>query len=71
MITFEKKENSLLSIHNPLGEKLLTRLRLQLSHLNEHRSRQGFGDIISPLCACNAEIESTEHSLLRCHFHSS
>ena len=38
MITTEKKENSLFSIHNPVGAKLLTCLRLQLSHLNEHES---------------------------------
>ena len=36
IIITEKKKNSLFSIHNPLGVKLLTRLRLQLSHLNEH-----------------------------------
>ena len=29
MITTEKKENSLFSIHNPVGVKLFTRLRLQ------------------------------------------
>ena len=30
-----KKENSIFSIYDPLGVKLLTRLRLQFSHLNE------------------------------------
>ena len=55
MIITEKKENSLFSIHNPVGVKLLTRLRLQLSHLNEHKFRHGFEDTISPMCSCNAE----------------
>ena len=33
----EKKENSSFCIYNPLGVKLLERLRLQISHLNEHK----------------------------------
>ena len=44
MTITEKKENSLFSIHNPVGVKLLTRLRLQLSHLNEDTFRHGFED---------------------------
>ena len=71
IITEKKKENSLFSIHKPVGVKLLTRLRLLLSHLNEHKSRHGFEDTISPMCSCNAEIECNEHFLLRCHFYSS
>ena len=49
MIITEKEENSLFSIHNPVGVKLLTRLRLQFSHLNEHKFRHGFEDTISPM----------------------
>ena len=71
VIITEKKENPLFSTHNPFGVKLLTRLRLQLSHLNEHKFRHGFEDTISPMCSCNAEIESNKHFLLRCHFYSS
>ena len=71
MIIEEKKENSLFSIHNPVDVKLLTRLRLQLSHLNEHKFRNGFEDTISPMCSSNMEIESNKHFLLRCHFYSS
>ena len=71
MIITEKKENSLFSMHNPVGIKLLTRLRLQLSHLNEHKFRNGFEDTISPMCSSNMEIESNKHFLLRCHFYSS
>ena len=57
----EKKENSLFSIYDPLGVKLLTRLRLQFSHLNEHKFRHGFNDTLNPICACGNEIETTEH----------
>ena len=71
MIITEIKKNSLFSIHNPVSVKLLTRLRLQLSHLNEHKFRHVFEDTISPMCSYNTEIESNKHFLLRYHFHSS
>ena len=48
LILKEKKENSLFSICDPLGVKLLTRLRLQFSHLNEHKFRHGFNDTVDP-----------------------
>ena len=55
--TFKKKllnfirpcANSIFDIHNPLGFKLLTRLRLGLSHLHEHKSRHRFQDTLNPL----------------------
>ena len=56
------------SIYDPLGVKLLTRLRLQFSHLNE--LRHGFGDTVNARCACGGEGETTEHFLLRCHLYS-
>ena len=71
MIITEKKENSLFSIHNSVAVKLLTYLRLQLSHLNQHKFRHGFEDTISPMCSCNMDIESNKHFLLHCHFYSS
>ena len=58
------------SICDPHGVKLLTRLRLQFSHLNEHEFRRGFNDTVDPFCACGNEIETTEHFFLRCHFYS-
>ena len=48
MTITKKKENS----HNPVGVKLLTLLRLQLSHLNEHTFRYGLEDTIRPMCSC-------------------
>ena len=53
MIITEKEENSLFSIHNLVGIKLLTRLRLQLSHLYEHKFRHGFEHTISPVLFCD------------------
>ena len=52
VIITEKKKNFLFSIHNPVGVKLLTLLRLQLSHLNEHTFRYGLEDTIRPICSC-------------------
>ena len=66
----KKKENSLFSIYDPLGVKLLTRLRLQFSHLNEHKFRHGFEDTVNTMCARGSEVETTEHFLLRCHLYS-
>ena len=37
-------------IHHPRGLKLLTRLRLDLSHLREHKFRHNFNDTIDPFC---------------------
>ena len=61
-------QNSIFKIHDPLGIKLLTRLRLGLSHLNEHRFRHNFQDCLNPLCSCSLEVESTVHYFLHCHY---
>ena len=62
-------QNSIFKIHDPLGIKLLTRLRLGLSHLNEHRFRHNFQDCLNPLCSCSLEVESNIHFFLHCqHF---
>ena len=51
-------QNSIFKIHDPLGIKLLTRLRVGLSHLNEHWFRHNFQDCLNPLCSCSLEVES-------------
>ena len=61
---------SIYRIHNPVGLKLLTRLRLGLSHLNEHRFNHNFQSCINPLCSRSPAIESTTHFLLHCHHFS-
>ena len=61
--------NPIYNIHDPLGIRLLTRLRLGLSHLNEHRFNHNFDNCINPLCTCTLEIESTTHFFLHCHFY--
>ena len=59
--------DSVYNIQNNNGLKLLTRLRLGLSHLNEHRFNHNFQDCINPLCTCSLDVESTEHFFLHCH----
>ena len=65
---FSLNQRSLFSIHDPVGVKLLTRLRLQFSHLNEHKFRHNFKDCMSPMCDSGAATETTSHFLLRCQF---
>ena len=62
--------NNVYNIFDPIGLKLLTRFRLGLSHLNEHRFRHNFQDCMNPLCSCSLDIEDTSHYLLHCHHFS-
>ena len=68
LVLSKKYWNSLLSVYDPLGEKLLTRLRFNFTDLNEYQFRHGYTDTINPMCACGADVETTEHFLLHCHF---
>ena len=49
---------------------MLTRLRVNLSHLRAHKFHHNFLDTLNPLCSCSLEIESTSHYLLRCPFYT-
>ena len=57
------------NVHNPVGLKLLTRLRLGLSHLNQHKFDHNFQDCLNPLCSCGLEVESVSHFFLGCHYY--
>ena len=46
--------------------KLLTRLRLGLSHLCKRKLKHSFQDCLNPLCLCGSEIETSTHYLLHC-----
>ena len=43
-----------------------TRLRLELSHLREHKFKYNFKNCLNPLCSCGSSIELTSHFLLYC-----
>ena len=44
------KKDSVFEIHDTKVLKLLTRLRLNFSHLNKHKYRHGFKDTVNPIC---------------------
>ena len=56
--------NSIFGFHNPTVVKLLTRLRLGLSHLRERKFKHSFQNTFNPLCSCGKEVETTFHFLL-------
>ena len=63
-------QSNLYNIFDPIGLKLLTRLRLGFSHLSEHKFRHNFQESLNPFCSCSWEIEDTIHYLLHCHHFS-
>ena len=54
--------------HNPIDLKFLTKLRLGLSHLNEHKFKHNFQDCVNPLWSCSLKIESLSHFFVHCHY---
>ena len=56
------------NILDPNGLKLLTRLRLGLSHLNEHKFNHNFKECVNPLCFYSLQVESVSHFFLHCHY---
>ena len=62
--------NPVYDIYNPLDLRLLTRLRLGLSHLNEHKFNHNFRNCFNALCTCSLEIESTSHFFLHCNHYN-
>ena len=55
--------NSIFNCHNPKGVKLLTRLRLGLSHLRDHNFKYSFQDSLNPICNCGTDAETTTQYL--------
>ena len=60
------KQNSTFKLHNHLEIKLLTRLRVGLSHLKEHKFNCNFKYSIDNLCSCGNSIKSITHFFLHC-----
>ena len=57
--------NNTFQYHNPRVLKLITRLRLGLSHLRFHKFKHSFQDTLNPICNCGT-VETTVHYLLHC-----
>ena len=58
--------NRTFKCYNPIGIKLITRLRLGLCHLKDHKFKHNFLDCLNPICCCGKGIENTVHYLLHC-----
>ena len=56
--------NSIFGFHNSVRVKLLTRLRVRLSHLCEHKLKHSFQDTLNPLCSWGKEVETSFHFVL-------
>ena len=61
--------NSTYNTNNTKGLKLLTRLRLGVSHLGDHKFRHNFQDCIFPIYYCGQDTETTTHFPLHCPNH--
>ena len=79
IVTFKKRilsfirpsPNNTFNCHNPREIKLLSRLRLGLSHLREHKFKHSFQDSLNPFCSCGkGEVETSSHYLLHCSNYS-
>ena len=57
--------NSTFHCHSPDSLKLITRLRLGLSHLRFHKFKHNFQDTLNLIFSCGT-VETTIHYLLRC-----
>ena len=64
------EENSIFWISGIYGIKLLTRLKLSFSHLNEHKFRHNFNDTVNPMCNWGLATETTIHYYPRCWLYS-
>ena len=56
--------NSIFNCQNPKAIKYLSRIRLSLSHLREHKFKHSFRDTFNLICACGSDIETPCHYLI-------
>ena len=52
--------------NNYKGIRLITRLRVGMRHLREHKFKHNFQDCLNQICSCGLDIETTSHFLLHC-----
>ena len=58
------------NVHNPVGLRLPTRLRLVLRHLSQNKFNHNFQDCLNPLCLCSLEVKSLSYFFLHRHYYS-
>ena len=61
--------SSTYNINDSKGLTLLTKLRLGLSLLGDHKFRHNFQDCVPPMCSCGQDVETSTHFLLQCPNH--
>ena len=61
---FQGKYFEVFNIYNPHDLKLLSRLRLGLSHLRGHKFKHNFSDCLNEICMCGKDMEFSNHFLL-------
>ena len=60
-----------LDCENHRGIKLITRLRVGLSHLREWKLKYSFQDTLNPICSCDFDVAvSISHHILRCSMYN-
>ena len=62
------KIKSTFGIHDALGLRYLSQLRVNLSPLRSHKRRHNFSDTPSETCECNLGIEDIRHFYLNAPF---
>ena len=58
--------SNVFNYNNYKGIRLMTLLRIGMSHLREHKFKYNLQDCLNPICSCGLDIESTSHFLLHC-----
>ena len=58
--------NGIFNCENHREIKLITRLRVGLSHLRGHKFKHSFQDALNSISSCNFDVESTFHYVFHC-----
>ena len=58
--------NDVFNVRHPKRLILLTRLRVGLNHLREHKFKHSFLDTLNPICNCGFDIETLNQFFLHC-----
>ena len=69
-IKIRSSPNSAFNVHNPHETKLLTRLRVGLSHLRKHKFRHNFKDSRDIFSNYSRHLKRTIHFFPHCSNHS-
>ena len=57
---------SIFNCNNYKGIRVITRLRIRMSHLCKHKFKYNFQDFLNPVFSCGLDMKSTSHFLLHC-----